>query len=118
MRATLVAPFSATTVRFVGGRTVLHDGPFIPEPEAVGGFGIIEVADLDEALALARSWPVGGYVEIRPLVTSSSRAAVVSYPHHTTQRGQCGPTLTPHHRPQQCVVAVQARQTKEDGGAE
>lgn len=58
--AKLMAPFSATTVRFVGSRSVIHDGPFTTEAEAVGSFGIIDVADLDEALAVARSWPLGG----------------------------------------------------------
>ena len=84
----LKAPFSATTVRFVGGRSVIHNGPCTPEAEAIGGFGIIEAADLDEALAIVRSWPVGGYVEIRPLASQAERSEIVGYPQHTTQRGQ------------------------------
>lgn len=65
--ARLAGPHAATTVRFVGGRSLIEDGPFTAEAESVGGFGIIEAADLDEALAIVRSWPIGGYIEIRPL---------------------------------------------------
>lgn len=72
--ARLMAPPTATTVRFIGGRPRFHDGPFTAEAEAVGGYGIIQVADLDEALTLACSWPAGGYVEIRPLRSPGSPA--------------------------------------------
>jgi hypothetical protein len=65
--ARLAGPHAATTVRFVGGRCLIEDGPFTAEAESVGGFGIIEAANLDEALAIVRSWPIGGYIEIRPL---------------------------------------------------
>jgi hypothetical protein len=40
----------------------------MPEAESIGGYGLIEVDDLDAALELALSWPGGGYVEIRPLL--------------------------------------------------
>jgi hypothetical protein len=66
-------PFSATTIRFLDGRSIVVDGPFTPESEAIGGFGIIDVADLDEALAVARAWPLGGYIEIRPLMSPAGR---------------------------------------------
>jgi hypothetical protein len=88
LRVRLKAPLTATTIRFVGGRSVLHDGPFTPEPEAIGGYSIIVVADLNEALAMACSWPAGGYVEIRPLLSPSSPAEVVGYPRQTTEGGQ------------------------------
>jgi len=84
----LNAPLTATTVRFVGGRADPYDGPFTPEPEAIGGYAIIDVADLDEAFAMACSWPAGGYVEIRPLLSPGSRDDVVGYPRQTTERGQ------------------------------
>ncbi len=87
MGARLMAPLTATTIRFVGGRAVLYDGPFTTEPEAVGGYGIIDVANLDEALALACSWPAGGYVEIRPVRSPRSPAEVVGYPRQTTEGG-------------------------------
>ena len=81
--AKLVGPFSATTVRFIGGRAVVQDGPFTTESEAIGGFGIIDVANLDEALALVRSWPLGGYVEIRPLMFPARAQDVVGFPPET-----------------------------------
>ena len=63
----LRAPLTATTIRFFPGHPVVYDGPCTLDGEAIGGYGIITAANLDEALALAASWPAGGYVEIRPL---------------------------------------------------
>ena len=61
---------TATTVRG-GDKPVVTDGPFIEAKEVLGGYGLIEVADLDEALALAKTWPLlayeGQYVEVRPV---------------------------------------------------
>lgn len=65
--ARLAGAHAATTVRFAGGRSLIEDGPFTAETESVGGFGIIAAADLDEALAMLRPWPISGYIEIRPL---------------------------------------------------
>ena len=61
---------TATTVRIgADGGTAVTDGRFIEGKEAVGGYAILEVADLDAALALASRWPVpGGVLEIRPMV--------------------------------------------------
>jgi hypothetical protein len=61
---------TATTLRIaLDGSTTVTDGPFIEGKELIGGFGILEVADLDEALKVAASWPVPGDVlEIRPIV--------------------------------------------------
>ncbi len=61
---------TATTVRIgMDGSTSVTDGPFVEGKELVGGFGILEVADLDEALSVAATWPVPGDVlEIRPIV--------------------------------------------------
>ena len=64
----LRAPLTATTIRFSAGHPVFYDGPCTLDSEAIGGFGIITASNLDEALALAVSWPAGGYVEIRPLL--------------------------------------------------
>ena len=58
---------TATTVRRVNGTMKVSDGPFIESKEHVGGFAMIEVEDLDEAIAIAKSWP-GGDVEVRPIV--------------------------------------------------
>ena len=58
---------TATTVRRVNGSMKVTEGPFIESKEHVGGFGMIEVPDLDAAIAIAKSWP-GGDVEVRPIV--------------------------------------------------
>ncbi|GGX58822.1 YciI family protein [Streptomyces fructofermentans] len=60
----------ATTVRVRDGEVLLSDGPFVESKEYVAGFDIIEVADLDEAVALASRHPAalgGGSVEVRPV---------------------------------------------------
>lgn len=59
---------TATTVRFDDGAPVVTDGPFIEAKEAVGGYALIDVGDLGEAIAWAKRWPgAGGPVEIRPI---------------------------------------------------
>jgi len=64
----LAAPQSATTVRFgADGAPLLTDGPFLETNEVIGGYAEVEVADLDEALRMARSWPPRGAVEVRPI---------------------------------------------------
>ena len=57
---------TAKTVRRVNGTMQALDGPFIESKEHVGGFAMIEVADLDEAIRIAKSFP--GNIEIRPIV--------------------------------------------------
>ena len=57
---------TATTVRLDEGRAEVTDGPFVEGKEVVSGFVEVEVADLDEALAMARSWPACPIVELRP----------------------------------------------------
>ena len=68
----LQGPNTATTVRRKNGKVTVTDGPFIESKEVLGGFAIVEVKDLDEALALARSWPGGNLIEVRPLVDHSA----------------------------------------------
>ena len=63
----LLPPDSATTVRLDRGEPLVTDGPYVEGKEVVSGFTEIDVADLDEALRLARSWPGCPVVEIRPL---------------------------------------------------
>jgi hypothetical protein len=65
----LQAGGTATTVRLDGGKPIVIDGPFMEAKERIGGFALIEVRDLDEALQMAKTWPAGGAVEVRPLVT-------------------------------------------------
>ena len=60
---------SATTVRTVNGKTQVLDGPYADTKEQLGGFHIIDVPDLDAAIAWAARCPtsVYGVVEVRPL---------------------------------------------------
>jgi hypothetical protein len=52
------------------GRVTVTDGPFAETKEALGGYYVIEAADLDEALAIAKQVPAPfGGVEIRPVRT-------------------------------------------------
>ncbi len=58
---------TATCIR--GG--VVSDGPFLETKEVLGGYYLIEVNDLDEALAVAKDVPAPfGGVELRPVMTS------------------------------------------------
>jgi hypothetical protein len=64
----LQAAHTATTVRLDrGAEPVVTDGPFVEGKEIVSGYTEIEVADLDEALRMVRTWPGCPVVEIRPL---------------------------------------------------
>ena len=58
---------TAMTVRRVNGAMKVVDGPFIEAKEHVGGYALIDVSDLDAAIAIAKSWPSGD-VEVRPVV--------------------------------------------------
>lgn len=61
---------TATSVRVVGGRTLMTDGPFADTKEVLGGICLIEAANLDEAIELAARVPaarLGGVVEVRPV---------------------------------------------------
>ncbi len=59
---------TATTVRSDNGVITLHDGPFAETHEELGGFYIIDVPGLDEALEWAKRIPVPkGGVEVRPV---------------------------------------------------
>jgi hypothetical protein len=61
---------AATTVRVADGKTQVLDGPYADSKEQLGGFHIVEVADLDAALAWAARSPTAlhGVVEVRPLM--------------------------------------------------
>ena len=65
---------TATTVRQPNGRTLLSDGPFIESKEQLGGYYLIEAADLDAAIAIAKRVPMAeGGVEVRPIRVFSGR---------------------------------------------
>jgi hypothetical protein len=61
---------SATTVRVRGGELLISDGPFAETKEVIAGFDILECADLDEAIEVARAHPMayGGRIELRAFI--------------------------------------------------
>jgi hypothetical protein len=66
--AKLMPAHTATTVRLSpGSKPLVTDGPFIESKEVVSGYTEIEVADLDEALRMVKTWPGCPLIEIRPL---------------------------------------------------
>ena len=60
---------AATTVRVVNGKSQVLDGPYADSKEQLGGYFIIDVADLDAAISWAARCPAAthGVVEVRPL---------------------------------------------------
>jgi hypothetical protein len=60
---------TATTVRVRGDDVLLTDGPYIEAKDQIGGFALIDVDNLDEAIEIAAGHPACsvGQVEIRPL---------------------------------------------------
>ena len=76
--AELTPPETATSVKTGDdGSAVVVDGPFSEAKETIGGFTIIDVPDLDAAIAMVKDWPAiglpGGAVEIRPMVEDYSQ---------------------------------------------
>jgi hypothetical protein len=61
---------TATSVRIKGGKVETMDGPFADTKEHLGGYYIVEVADLDAALKYAAQVPSAafGTIEVRPLM--------------------------------------------------
>jgi hypothetical protein len=74
----------ATTVRVRDGKRQTTDGPFAETREQLGGYYLVEAADLDEAIAIAARIPGAriGSIEVRPVApvpaTSPSDATVAS----------------------------------------
>lgn len=76
--AELTGPETATSVRTgEDGAALVVDGPFSEAKESIGGFSVIEVPDLDAAIAMVKEWPAigrpGVAVEIRPMVEDYSQ---------------------------------------------
>jgi hypothetical protein len=75
---------TATSIRNDGAKKLVLDGPFAETHEQLGGFFLIDVPDLDAAIAVAKRVPGGskGTVEIRPVVALDSVPATTpSIPH-------------------------------------
>jgi hypothetical protein len=75
----LEPPATATTVDGQGEKPVFTDGPYLETKEHLGGFWVIEAADLDVALALAAegSKACRGAVEVRPFHSEESIRAML-----------------------------------------
>ena len=75
--AELLGVETATTVKHGPDGAVVVDGPFNEAKEVVGGFSVIDVPDMDAAIAVVRTWPMldlpGVAVEIRPMVEDYSQ---------------------------------------------
>jgi hypothetical protein len=46
---------------------MVSDGPYLEAKESVGSYAVVEVKGEEEAIAIAKRWPAGGIVEIRPV---------------------------------------------------
>jgi hypothetical protein len=68
---------TATSVRVRDGETLTTDGPFAETKEVLGGYYLIDVESLDEALAWAAKIPgaAHGTIEVRPVVTDYETVA-------------------------------------------
>lgn len=73
----LQATDTATTVRVRGGEKLTTDGPFAETKEMLGGYYLIDVDTLDEALAWSARMPniAYGSVEVRPIMELSMDGA-------------------------------------------
>ena len=60
---------TATTIRAANGKTQVLDGPYVDSKEQLGGYFLIDVADLDAAISWASRCPAihHGVVEVRPI---------------------------------------------------
>ena len=60
---------TATTVRVRDGKTVTTDGPFAETREQLGGYYLVDAANLDEAIGIAARIPGArmGSIEVRPI---------------------------------------------------
>jgi len=66
----------ATTVRVRDGQTILTDGPAAELKEQVGGYTLVDCADLDQALHFAAMLPAAtaGSVEVRAVIDTGGSA--------------------------------------------
>ncbi|MFC5607953.1 YciI family protein [Variovorax soli] len=69
----LQGPMTGTTLRVRGDKRQVQDGPFADTKEQLGGYVLLDVADLDAALEWAARAPCAstGGVELRPLFSPS-----------------------------------------------
>jgi hypothetical protein len=65
----LQPPVKTKTIRVRNSRTTIVDGPFAETREYLGGFNLIEAANIDEAVRIAQTfpWAKTGCIEVRPV---------------------------------------------------
>lgn len=91
--APLQSVTTAKTVRVREGRPIITDGPYTETTEQLGGFYLLDLADLDEAIAVACRLPpvTKGTIEIRPLLAMEGLPAARPLPDHANDS-----TLSPY----------------------
>ena len=64
----------ATSVRAPGGAQTVTDGPFAETKEQLGGFYLLDVANLDQAIEAAARCPAAAYgtIELRPIMDATA----------------------------------------------
>jgi hypothetical protein len=67
---------TASSVRLRDGKQLVTDGPFAETHEQLGGYYLVEAANLDEAVAIAARIPSArmGTIEVRPVVEMGAQA--------------------------------------------
>ncbi len=88
----LLPASTATTIRLQEGKKVILDGPFAETKEQLGGYYILDCANLDEAIGWASKLPLkcsGGQnsIEIRPLGVLPAKSEPAGAPSATTVHG-------------------------------
>jgi len=80
----LEPPSTARSIRQKGGRLTATDGPFAEAKEVLGGFNLLEAANMDEAVELATvfPWHLVGCVEVRPVHAIENMRARVFATHN------------------------------------
>ena len=75
---------SGKRLRLEEGAASVRDGPFAETKEQLGGFYLLDCADMEEALACAARMPCAGvgYVEVRPLLSGLGQEAGVAEVRH------------------------------------
>jgi hypothetical protein len=74
--APLQLPASARSLRMRSGKPLVTDGPFIEIKEVIGGYYVLDCADIDEAVRWAATIPAARYgvIEVRPVMTMGGQA--------------------------------------------
>lgn len=81
----LQPPHTAKSLRTRNGKVTVVDGPFAETKEVLGGFNVIDAANIDEAVEIARAFPWTdiGCVEVRPILEVDEMRDRVGAPPYT-----------------------------------